>query len=148
MLVPEQLIRLSARDQQVTWLDPLIISVGLSQAIIDIAVDSAQVPLGRMFILSHASMDITPGGGAQVFTQQIRLHSGPPPNLLPFVTLKQQLSNVPLAGDEGSLDWDGHVYLMPGQFLRARATLSSGVPVHTINLQAWGILVPIANVQR
>jgi len=141
MFFPEYLYQLSSRDQQVTWLDPLLTSgstVGAGQAIHTIA-----VPNNRVLVLQHALLQATPA--ALEFVGLMQLSLLPPAGGFEML-LKGQ--DVNLAADvAGFLDWQGSLVLPPSWRIRALANYSGGGGSNTA-LNIGGILIPPGNLQR
>jgi len=141
---PEFLYQLSAKDQQVTWLDPVtdIISATINQTTIDLIFT---VPDGRALILKALQIFAIPGAGQTTSVRQLHVNRRAPDTS----EIRLVRSDVVLgAGVAGNEDWQGEILLMPGWRLFGRAVFNALVNANTVNLSLAGILIPIANIQR
>lgn len=147
MRFPEFLYQLSARDQQVTWLDPFFSnaeSTGAAAAL------SANITPDRQrtFILSSLSANAFVTGAATVAAL---LLLAVPPQGNPQFAIAQTSSAYTGGGAAGTqlqLNWSGELIIPPGWILRATALYSAAVAGNEVEMTAGGILIPAGNIQR
>lgn len=146
MFVPEFLYQLSARDQQVTWLDP-IARVFVASVAAATVIPSFTVPTDRVFILTNSHISGV-GGGAQTVAR-IALALTPPGGLVaagPNVDVEGL--EVPGAPNIARLSWTGELMVPPAWMVSAIVLFSAGAVANTVNLNLNGCLIPVANIQR
>lgn len=142
---PELLYQLNERDQQSTWLDPLLTRSTASTAATSVTATSAIVPLGRILVLQSCSAG-GDGGGAQLC---LRLAIGvTPPNQTTGFALASQISDPPAGFAQVRANWSGSVIVPAGWSLFATGTFNLGVAANSVNLDLAGIFLPVGNVQR
>lgn len=152
MLAPDFLYKLQEKDLEVTWLDPFIFRASNGVASVGVTADSQPVPVGRACILQHALATAFSGGAST--TQNLTLDICQPVNIIPVVRLANQFFNenaggVDIVANHASYcSWTGSIIMLPGQFLRTNGNFSSGVPVNSMDIFGWGLLIPLANIQR
>lgn len=142
---PELLYQLSARDQQVTWLDPFIrrVSVVLAAAQVEATLE---VPDGQVLILQSGCVAAIPGGAQTGNTGELGLRPR-------GVSAGNQidLSNAleaSLAGSARHLEWSGSVIVPPEWNVVGLVNYSAGAVANETILMIVGILVPVGNIQR
>lgn len=150
---PEGLYQLSARDRQVTWLDPLLdgptgatlvgplrsVTIGTDGSV------SRQVPDGRVLVLQSVVGYFAPGTAANANTLA-RLLIRPPTAGTLEVWLREQ-RQAAAAGFSTELAWQGSVIVPPQWFVQAYGEFDAGAD-NEIALNIAGILIPVGNVQR
>lgn len=155
MFFPEGLYTLSARDQQVTWLDPGMYGEAsgipgplYSNTIAGDGSVSQQVPEGRALILQHVLANFQPGPiAAPVQVSTLRRILVRPPNAGTTEVWLKEERNALAAGVALSLDWQGSLLVPPRWFVQAYAEYNGGV-ANELTLNIGGMLIPIGNVQR
>lgn len=140
---PELLYQLSARDQQVTWLDPLIQIASASAA--QLSVDSViDVPEGQVLLLKSVSSGATPGAAQNVDTQEILVNAR-------GATIATRLvgrRHNPGSAISDFINWTGTILVPAGWQIRGRGTFSAGAAANATSLHVVGTLIPLGNVQR
>ena len=144
MFAPEFLYKLSPRDEQVTWLDPLWQRTSQGTAAVSVSSPAIVVPDGRLFLLQHV-FSFALGGGAQTTTYHELILQNP--DLVTDMYLDIN-PNTGVAGGSTLIRWDGSVWVPPRWRLFAKGTFSAGAVINTVTLTAHGVLIPIGNVQR
>jgi hypothetical protein len=146
VLFPEFLFQLSARDQQVTWLDPLITDQVVSAALT--TVDALiRVPDGRCLILTTAVTSVDPGAGQNFTAITLALLAPGPVATANVVEIAE--NRTPGAADANfALAWSGAVLVPPGWAVLARNVFNSGVAANVTRLNITGMLIPVGNIQR
>lgn len=143
MFFPEFLYQLSGRDQQVTWLDPVLQRLDASGAAVNLTV-SYQVPVDRVLLLSALALEVGPGL-AQNYTGAIARILGP------GASTDSRLAGTltPGAANQNAfIPWQGEVIVPPNWFVGANVDYNAAVAVNTMRLSIFGILVPVGNIQR
>jgi len=143
VLFPEFLYQLSARDQQVTWLDPVI---ARPETIDAAAFNVARfaVPDGRMLVVANVCLHSFTAGVTTISLMRLTLF---PPAGAGVMDLAIRTPVAGLTADV--LNLNGLEVLVPAQWIvEARTTFSAGAAGNTTRLNLAGILLPIANVQR
>lgn len=143
MFFPEFLYQLSPRDQQVTWLDPVITRVAVAVASINpIAVFT--VPADRCLILQTASMEATPGLGQNVAQQFLFTRSqGGGQNFTFRSDVTPGAANTTL-----TLDWSGSILVPANWTVQGSGVFNAGAVANGVVLMLHGILIPVSNIQR
>lgn len=143
MFFPEQLYQLSARDLQVSWLDPSYQRATNAAGGASMSLVWGNIPAGQIFLMQSLVL---------------RLNHVPPITLLdgwigvrdlgPLVTI---LSGLEAPGGatkaQNYVTWSGSLVVPPGWRFEAAATFSGAIG-NIIEGFAAGILIPVANVQR
>lgn len=145
MLFPEFLFQLSARDQQVTWLDPLLTLVSFSALTVTVAA-SFVVPDGKALILTSACGEALPDV-TQLVTR-IGLTTLPPTAPAGSGRLFAGANFSAGAGIQGTVNFSGAMIIPPQWTIRATGIFNSGVAANTTLLHLHGVLIPIGNIQR
>jgi len=138
---PEFLLQLSARDQQVTWLDPFIIRVPALAAVTPLPAAVA-IPAGRALILQSATLTFTPGAAQLALRAAIAISNGVFSANLRFEQFGAG-SNV-----VGGINWSGSIIVPPTWSVLSNVVFDLGAAVNSSNLDLQGVLIPIANIQR
>lgn len=141
---PEFLYKLSDRDQEVTWLDPVVVHSDVSAAVAVIQSAVYTVPGDRMLILQNVSMLANPAAGRAVIDLNFALQ--PPPPETTTYRVVQEFWTVAADVNRG-LNWSGSILVPPLWRVSAIAVIdgaAGGQIVHDI----FGILIPKGNVQR
>lgn len=142
MFFPEFLYKLSARDEQVTWLDPVTRRLSITNAAIFCGVDLL-LPEGRALVLTQAICQTDPGAGQNVVSMRIYLQG---PDQITHDLVK---SNTALAANlNGNLDWQGEVIVLPGWRLGLEGEFNAAVAANVTSGSFMGLSIPIGNIQR
>jgi hypothetical protein len=145
VFVPEYLYQLTDRDQRLTWLDPVLFFERISGLLATIDV-TFTVPDGRLVILQHAFLNLTPGAG--ITAQQKVLELLPPGAAqLPKPCLIRSDVNSG-AGVTGQFNWQGSIAVPSLWRVHANCTFSGIGAINGVELSLIGALIPIGNVQR
>lgn len=142
MFFPELLYQLSARDQQVTWLDPLLLSLDASSAAVDVFAVRA-VPQGSALVLQALSVFADPGAGQNIVDQQLRIQDESGVSIV----LKRDAAAA-AANINRSIDWQGSILVPPNWLVVGFASFNAGVAANAVELNLVGVLIPIGNIQR
>lgn len=142
MFFPEQLYLLSARDLQVSWLDPLLRRVTDSQNAVQVAANFT-TGIDRILILQSVHGAYSPGAGQNIVDADLSIKN-PQGN---FGVRLRTLLNALGAGVTAELTWQGSLLVPPGWFLSAFADFNAGVAPNNVELSVAGIIIPRANVQ-
>jgi hypothetical protein len=144
VLFPESLFKLSARDQQVTWLDPVILLFTTTLAAVTVN-STFDVPDGRCLILFSGHCLAIPGAAQSVTRTRIVIRN-PSQN---YIDLDSANINPPLAANAwGNAKFHGQLMMPDGWQLRAEAEFSAGAAANRVDLSVVGLLIPIGNIQR
>lgn len=141
MLFPELLYVLSPRDENVTWLDPIIFRLSALQAIQQLDAVGDVVPEGKALLLHNASVQGVAAGGQTVVWMDLNIERPPATILYP---LANKISTVQFDG----LNLGTGLLIPPGWRIRGRINFNSGLAANQVILTYFGVLIPIANIQR
>lgn len=144
MFVPEFLYRLSARDEQVTWFDPVYDQVGQSSTGANHVNVSSAVPTGRAWLITHILATGNPAPAENVIAINITL-------LDPLGTERLRLRDLEQALVGGAIAealWNGEIMLLPGWTVRSAVSKNAAVSNMISFLNVFGVLIPIGNIQR
>lgn len=142
MFFPESLYLLSQRDQQVTWLEPVIQRSTSTSAAVSIS-HAFAVPEGRALLLQHAHVRAI-GGAAQLNTVRSLYLDRPG---APEVYLDRSLTAGPVAG-EAFLEWQGSVLLPAGWRVTTSSTFDAAANPNSLYTSLAGLMIPIGNIAR
>lgn len=148
MFLPEGLYTLSARDQQVTWLDPLFTRVELVAAAADLQANYV-VPDGRALILQSVHT-YGEGGGAQNCTY-IEIALDLPGSPLTYTYLSSHYLGAPGAaviGNNRAQMWSGSIVVPEKWRVAGAAGFSAAALANSVFHSVVGLLIPIGNIQR
>jgi len=143
MFFPESLFLLSARDQQVTWLDPFFERSSLSTPAASLSLVFGQVPRDRALVLTNLVARCIPGAASNFLDGFIGILD-PSINLR---ILKGSDPTPPAATRQGYISWSGQVLVPPLWQFQMDVNFSAVAP-NGIEGFAIGMLVPVGNVQR
>lgn len=144
MFIPESLYLLSARDQQVTWLEPFASDFSSSLAATEVIVSSSMVPDGRCLILQSCVLAGDPGAAQAARQLQLRLVA--PGGGVVFLAGKE---NTPDVADLNRwLNWSGSILVPQDWSIAGDVTFSAGAAANLAELSVVGVLIPIGNIQR
>jgi len=145
VLFPEALFLLSARDQQVTWLDPVLLDVeqtGLLVASVDQLL--LTVPPDRALLLYNIALRSAPGA-AQFVTDSL-------------ITVSPSTTGVAVrvVGDTTDyaanvvsfLNWQGTMLIPPTWRIFANMRWNAGAAANSWRVGLHGLLIPAGNIQR
>lgn len=140
---PELLYQLSARDQQVTWLDPILDAASTAAAAVN-PTASFLVPEGRCLVLQAAVVKGSPGAGQNITRMFLSIQT-----LVGTASRDLKFDDTDRAADfRVALDWQGSILIPPGWRLHGSVQFNAGVQVNTTELNTYGLLIPIGNIQR
>lgn len=142
---PEGLFELSARDRQVTWLDPVLFVTDLTAAAVAVDVEYV-VPDGRILLLQNAVADFGPGAAQTVLDAQIVVR--PVLTVDPFCYLAVNYYNTPAAPNGRFINWSGSIIVPPTWQVQALGNFSAGAAGNFVSLAVAGLLCPVGNVAR
>lgn len=149
MFLPESLYLLSARDQQVTWLDPLFTgALELTAAVADLQ-QNYVVPDGRALLLQSVHV-FGSGGGAQTCTY-IEIALDLPGSPLTYTYLSSNYPGSPgavAAVQTRTQQWSGALIVPEKWRVAGAAGFSAAAVPNSVFLSVAGLLIPIGNVQR
>lgn len=142
---PELLYQLSARDQQVTWLDPFIRRAETNLAAVQVEA-TLQIPDGLVLMLQSAVISSVPGGAQVAQSGELGLRPV-------GVAAGNQIDlsgdmRANLAGSGVHLEWSGAVVVPPGWTVVGLTNFSAGAVANLVILMVVGILAPVGNIQR
>lgn len=143
MFFPESLYLLSQRDQQVSWLDPVLFRNEAAIAAVDLGLNFT-VPNGRALILQNVLVYAIGGGAQTVTAMEIALQL-PGAGVGSFVYLT---AREPVGAAVAQLQWQGSVIVPEKWQVAGNASFSAGAVANTIVTGTTGVLVPIGNMQR
>jgi hypothetical protein len=146
MFFPEFLFQLSARDQQVTWLDPFAGDIVDTAAAVSVTSTGFTVPNARAFLLQSASAVANPGA-AQAVTSIVVSVIRPDPDTT-GARLSERDSAAAAANTSKTANWAGSILVPPGWRVIATANFDAGVAVNNLRLGIVGLFIPIGNIQR
>lgn len=145
MLFPEFLYQLNARDQQVTWLEPLFTQINPAAALQAAWSELVyQVPNDRVLVLTHVFASANPGGAQGVTDLAIFARvplSSPAYRLLFF-------SETIVAGLTRATRWQGELLLPPGWQIAISATFDAAAVANAVSADVAGVLIPTGTIQR
>jgi hypothetical protein len=143
MFFPESLLKLSPRDQQVTWLDPIDLDVETSAAAT--TVEAAYfVPFDRILILQNAHLHAQPG--AAILTSALTIATFYQTTGNPNFLTRNDTDVA--AGLFANLTWTGSIVVAPGWGVLGRGSFGGAAAPNLVNLALHGMLIPVANIQR
>jgi hypothetical protein len=145
VLFPEQLYQLTKRDQQVTWIDPLIQRVVVSLANAVVSTDF-QVPTDRALLVQGLFCETIPGA-AQNATGIFLGALSPPAGTGIFVLLNANRT-AGAVGARTFTEWRGELVIPANWIVRAQGNFNAGVAANQVDLHMYGLLIPAANVSR
>lgn len=143
MFFPESLLKLSQRDQQVTWLDPIALDLEASVAATTVEV-AFVVPTDRVLLLQNAHVHAEAGAGivTSALVLATFLLSSANPNLI-------TRNDVDFAaGNFGNMTWTGSILVPSGWSVLGRGSFGGAAAANLINLALHGMLIPVANIAR
>lgn len=145
MFFPEFLFQLSARDQQVTWVDPLYAqrapAAALAAAWSELI---TTVPEGRALVLTNAVAAGNPGGAQACTFLGIQTR---PPTLTPAFSLQAEEFPV-TASLTQTINWQGEVIVPPTWQVVLIATFDAAAIANAVSADLIGILIPVGNIAR
>ena len=149
-LFPEQLYRLSARDQQVTWLDPFYQRATQAAAALNLSLVWGPVPEGRVLFLQSLLVRCIPGAGARLTGGWVGVQV-PGASVVAYLLagLTPEIADPvpPGTGPVRFIAWSGSILVPPRWQFEASVDFGA-VAASVIEGTAVGVLVPIGNVQR
>ena len=143
MFFPEVLYRLSKRDEQVTWLDPVASRISATLAGIN-PVAIYTVPNDRVLVLTAACIEATPGVGQNILLKV--LHTRPPTGGTNVTFRSDYVAGG--VGVQQGMDWDGEIAVPPSWTVNGNVLFNAGAVASTATLMMHGLLIPVGNIQR
>lgn len=144
MFFPEFLYQLSARDQQVTWLDPRIARGDTLLAAAAVTAVAITVPTGLVLVLQNASLEADPGAAQNVTESFFELLT---PDAATGVRITQDRTAL-AANVIGHLNWSGSILVPPNWQVRGAANFNAAAAANRVIADCIGILLPVGNIQR
>jgi hypothetical protein len=138
---PEFLLKLSARDEQITWLDPLSDNVSALTATASLTV-TFTLPDTRALILQAANVRGIAGVGQTCDRLQIVL--SPRATAAGNALLLEYVA----AALENSRSWSGSLLVPPQWVIQGNVRFNAGVAANDVRLSLFGMFIPVANIQR
>lgn len=146
MIFPELLYQLSPRDQQVTWLDPVIRRVTTTQAALTVNALDEVVPTGRAFLLTNATLFADPGAGQNIDDIGLNIAVlNPGAGVAVRIATRSGAAGADLLA---ILNWTGQILIPAGWQLQGSAHFNALGAANEIRFDLMGILIPIGNIQR
>ena len=141
MFFPEFLLKLSERDQQVTWLDPLSDNVNTIANSTSITV-TYNVQDGKVLLLQAANIRGISGAAQTCDRLQIVLaaRAAAAGNALSLSFVAAALEN--------SINWTGSVVVPPLWVIQGNVRFSAAVNPNDCRLSLFGMFIPVGNIQR
>lgn len=143
MFPPELLYQLSARDQQVTWLDPIFDRGDVTTAAVSVAATLHTVPDGRVLVVHSVHAEARPGAAQACTELAIVARAAGMPNRRLAASFFTVTANLPR-----SVDWSGSILLPPDGVIIAVGTFDAGVAGNNVLGDVMGVLIPVGNIQR
>lgn len=143
MFFPEGLYTLSARDRQVTWLDPVLFHSSSSVAAGTVTVDYT-VPEGRILLLQTATVEAVSGAAQTV--SWLAVVARPVSSAVPYVTFAGEWTTG--APANRFVNWSGAIAVAPGWLIQGSAIFNAGAAANAVGLALLGLLIPSGNIQR
>jgi len=145
VFVPEHLYQLTARDQRLTWLDPVLVFEKLTGTLLTIDL-TFTVPDGRLLGLQHVFLNVLPAA-ATVAQQKVVELLPPGTTQLPKPCLIRSDVNSG-SGVSGQFNWQGEILVPSLWRVHAQAIFNAATGNNSLELSLVGALMPIGNVQR
>lgn len=151
MFFPEGLYTLSARDQQVTWLDPLFFRDESSIAAVSHEI-TYNVPQGRALLLQTLVADAA-AGAAQTVSDAQAMARPPTTNQQYYIAVNWYNGGggFPVsaaAPQQRAINWRGSILIPELWRVSIQANFSAGAAANFCHLSLIGLLLPIGNIQR
>lgn len=141
---PEALYELSARDRQVTWLEPVIFRGNETGDNFGSVIYT--VPDGRLLLLQNAYLQVWPDVGNQVTDWKILIGAPGPSFQETYLRASQGVTfAINLVLNEY---WSGSVVVPEKWSVRGIGVFSGAAVGDYVDFSMHGLLVPIGNVQR
>lgn len=145
-MIGDYLYELSARDQQLSWLDPLITRVTLSSNTVTVE-PQYEVPSGKALLLRSVSIWGDAGTTQTVTSLFIELaHTTAGFETYLATIFSEQLTTA--TKNDIALNWSGLIVLPQNWIIRGTSNFDNGVNANTSSISLVGMLIPIGNIQR
>lgn len=148
MAIPiEQLYRLSARDEQLSWLQPVIL--GQLQGAASTAVGAGwTIPKSALVVAKKIFVRAIPAAGQRALLVQALL--SPPEPSTAFVLLgSKDVSNIPTVALQHDLTVElGDMYISENWRITGQVLYDAGVGFNQLNVSFTGVQIPNGNVDR
>lgn len=151
MFFPESLYQLSARDLQVSWLDPVFFREESSVAAVSHEI-TYTVPQGRALLLQNLVADAA-AGAAQTCSDMQTMARPPTTNQQFYIAVNWYNGGggFPVsaaAPQQRAVNWAGQLLVPELWRVSIQANFSAAANPNFCHLSVIGLLIPIANVQR
>lgn len=155
MFFPDALYTLSARDLQLTWLEPVLFSTRVTAAGAFLQ-DRYEVPTDRMLLLQHVGLRLFPAATETIVVAQsgiLLANAGvtttPPAVRLVMSTGAGTAQQNAAVAVQHWMSWQGSILVPPAWTVEAVGNFSPGAAAtDVLELYVIGLLVPPGNVQR
>lgn len=148
-MFPEFLFQLSARDQQVSWLDPVANVISVSQTAVELTA-TYTVPNDRVLLLEYVTAFLRPFS-----TQNIAIDTGifvaPPLAAVSGTIVLRWLTQRTVALGAGVRDFqfaDPHIIVPASWRVMCKASFNAGASLNDLVFSVFGTLIPLGNIQR
>jgi hypothetical protein len=142
MFFPESLYLLSARDQQVSWLEPVFFREEVLDTQVGLEIQY-QVPQGRCLLLQTAVGDGAAGAAQTCDNLQV-LARPPTANVQTYLAVSWYGGAL-----QGRMvNFSGSVIVPELWIVMAQANFSAAANANFVHLSISGLLIPIGNVVR
>jgi len=146
MIFPEFLYQLSERDQQTTWLDPVVSFVRVAGGL-TVLTSTFTVPVGRMLLLTSACVFGLPGAGQSC--NGVRVEVRPRDAALAVVIARWVPVTLPSpVTNPITINFSGQVIVPADWTVVSLGDFTFAAANNTLDASLTGILLPIGNVQR
>lgn len=143
MFFPEGLYTLTPRDQQVTWLEPVLSRQEASLAAVTIGLNYT-VPVGKALILQNVFLH--GDGGAAQTTDELEIALQLPGSGVGSYTYLE--ANFTIGTDKAVLTWEGSVIVPERWQVAGAGVWSAGAAANFLLHCVVGVLIPIGNIAR
>lgn len=142
-MFPELLYILSQRDQQVTWLDP-ILQRSEESSLNAVIFEEIVFPTDRAVLLHHAHAGFSPGAAQNISTGELNIR-----RVLDGAFIRLRLQGDALAVNiDLEQSWQGEILLPPGWSVRATGIFSAAAAANLVQVSVAAVVIPAGNIQR
>ena len=145
MFFPEQLYLLSQKDQQVSWLEPLVLRDSFTDVGDPITRLLYRVPQGRVLLLQNLAARADAGAAQNILN--LTFDAVPLWSANPIIIKSGDARQSALGTPNAAIDWSGSI-LIPAQYtLRLTADWSAAAVANSLDIGVMGLLIPQGNLQ-